>query len=67
VQASDPPQELRRFVKDGLLESLELVDYSGNEVAELPTATALDAPVITPRALPSGPAARLHRSVGLID
>lgn len=31
VRDADPPQELLLFVKDGLLDSIELVDYAGND------------------------------------
>jgi hypothetical protein len=44
VRDVDPPQELLLFVENGFLDSIELVDYSGSDEAELPLAAALEPP-----------------------
>lgn len=46
VRDADPPQELLLFVKEGLLDSIELVDYSGNDPAGLPDAGAVEPPTV---------------------
>lgn len=57
VRAADPPQELLLFVKDGLLDSIELVDYSGNDGVGLPDIGAVEPPTVN-SAGTSGPAPR---------
>ena len=44
VRDADPPQELLLFVKDGLLDSIELVDYSGNDAVGLPDIGTVEPP-----------------------
>ena len=44
VRDVDPPQELLLFVKNGFLDSIELVDYSGTDQSELPLAATLEPP-----------------------
>jgi hypothetical protein len=39
-------QEVLLFVKQGLLDSIELVDYSGNEPVELPDVGAVERPKV---------------------
>lgn len=58
VRDADPPQELLLFVKDGLLDSIELVDYSGSDPVELPDPEAVEPPTVN-TAASSG---RAHRS-----
>jgi hypothetical protein len=44
VRGSDPPQDVHLFVRDGRLESIELVAYDGIDLPELPRVDALLAP-----------------------
>jgi hypothetical protein len=48
VRDAVPPREVLLFVKQGLLHSLELVDYSGNEPSALPDVGELAEPTIYP-------------------
>ena len=57
VRDADPPQELLLFVKDGLLDSIELVDYSGNDAVGLPDIGTVEPPAAN-SAGTSGPAPR---------
>jgi hypothetical protein len=44
VRGADPPREVLLFVKQGALDSIELVDHSGNDPQELPDVRAVEAP-----------------------
>ena len=44
VRGADPPREVLLFVKQGLLDSIELVDHSGSDPEELPDIQAVDTP-----------------------
>jgi hypothetical protein len=46
VRDAEPPRELLLFVKDGLLDSLELVDYGSREAGALPLIEELEPPVV---------------------
>jgi hypothetical protein len=46
VRGADPPQEVLLFVKSGLLDSIELVDYGGTEPAGLPSPDQLETPTV---------------------
>jgi hypothetical protein len=46
VRDAEPPQEVLLFVKEGLLNSIEVVDYSGGEPDFLPAVEAVEAPTI---------------------
>ena len=46
VRGSDPPQEVLLFVKEGLLDSIELVDYGNAERPELPSVDAVEPPTV---------------------
>jgi hypothetical protein len=46
VRGSDPPQEVLLFVKDGVLDSIELIDYGSEERPELPSVDAVEAPTV---------------------
>ncbi len=50
VRTADPPRELLLFVRDGLLDSLELVDYSRVDPVALPELASLETPTINPPA-----------------
>jgi len=56
VHDADPSRELLLF-KDGLLDSIELVDYSGNGAVGLPDIGAVEPPTVN-SAGTSGPAPR---------
>ena len=45
VRDAEPPRELLLFVKDGLLESLEVVDYDSSNQSGLPAVHELEGPV----------------------
>jgi hypothetical protein len=49
VRDAEPPQELLLFVTDGLLDSLELVDYGLSEPGTLPLMEELEPPVVNAR------------------
>jgi hypothetical protein len=44
VRDVEPPQEVLLFVKQGRLDSIELVDYGGGEPDELPSSDRLEPP-----------------------
>ncbi|HEX4465920.1 MAG TPA: hypothetical protein VH025_01915 [Solirubrobacteraceae bacterium] len=44
VSGADPPQEVTLFVKDGLLDAIELIDYGGDAAVEFPPTSDLAAP-----------------------
>lgn len=44
VRGSEPLKEVLLFVKQGVLDSIELVDYSGSEPEELPEVETLEPP-----------------------
>ena len=46
IKGLDPPRQLLLFVKEGLLESLELATYDGSDPEELPALDALDPPSV---------------------
>jgi hypothetical protein len=45
VRDAEPPRELLLFVKGGLLESLEVVDYGSSDQPSLPAVDELEGPV----------------------
>ena len=47
VKGADPPREVLLFVKGGRLDSIELVDYGGNEPPRLPAVDELEAPTVS--------------------
>ena len=46
VRGADPPPEVLLFVKRGLLDSIELVDYAGREPLELPAVETVETPTV---------------------
>jgi hypothetical protein len=46
VREAEPHQEVLLFVKEGLLDGIEVVDYSGGEPELLPAVEAVEAPTI---------------------
>ena len=46
VRDAEPPQELLLFVKDGLLDSLELVVYGDDEPTDLPAVEDIAPPTV---------------------
>ncbi|HUA45900.1 MAG TPA: hypothetical protein VMA77_11765 [Solirubrobacteraceae bacterium] len=61
VRDAEPARELLLFVKDGLLESLEVVDYGSSSQSGLPAVDELEGPITNstqvksrqPRSLPN--------------
>ena len=47
VRGADPPEELLLFVKDGLLDSIELVKGGGEEPLSLPDVSAVEPPTVS--------------------
>lgn len=46
VRGVDPPQDVLLFVKGGMLDSIELVDYGEEEPAELPAVENVEPPTL---------------------
>jgi hypothetical protein len=46
VRGADPPHEVLLFVKQGRLDSIELVDYAGREPLELPAVETVERPTV---------------------
>ena len=65
VRGAEPPREVLLFVKQGLLDSIELVDYSGNDPEELPDVRAVAVPMLNTAASDDRQAAKRRVAGGV--